>query len=318
MKSSGIGGQAVLEGIMMRNGGKYAVAVRKPDKEIAIDVKGHVGMTEKHKWLNIPFVRGVFKFAESLSVGIKTLTYSASFFEDDEEESKPANKKSDDILMTVTVCISVILSIGLFIVLPFLISEFAKKVLAINSATAIAVLEGVTRILIFLLYLVLISRMKDIQRTFMYHGAEHKCINCIEHGMELNVENVKKSSRIHKRCGTSFLLFVVVISIICFIIVSAIVPEASSGWLKLAVRLILIPVIAGISFEILRHAGNSDGKIINMVSKPGMWLQRLTTREPEDDMIEVGIASVEAVFDWKNYLKENFGVEVENKTGDDV
>lgn len=318
MKSSGIGGQAVLEGIMMRNGGKYAVAVRKPDKEIAIDVKGHVGMTEKHKWLNIPFVRGVFKFAESLSVGIKTLTYSASFFEDDEEESKPANKKSDDILMTVTVCISVILSIGLFIVLPFLISEFAKKVLAINSATAIAVLEGVTRILIFLLYLVLISRMKDIQRTFMYHGAEHKCINCIEHGMELNVENVKKSSRIHKRCGTSFLLFVVVISIICFIIVSAIVPEASSGWLKLAVRLILIPVIAGISFEILRHAGNSDGKIINLVSKPGMWLQRLTTREPEDDMIEVGIASVEAVFDWKNYLKENFGVEVENKTGDDV
>ena len=226
MKSSGIGGQAVLEGIMMRNGGKYAVAVRKPDKEIAIDVKGHVGMTEKHKWLNIPFVRGVFKFAESLSVGIKTLTYSASFIEDDEEESKPSSKKSDDILMTVTVCISVLLSVGLFIVLPFLISEFAKKVLSINSVTVIAVLEGVTRILIFLLYLVLISRMKDIQRTFMYHGAEHKCINCIEHGMELNVENVRKSSRIHKRCGTSFLLFVVVISIISFIIVSAIVPAA--------------------------------------------------------------------------------------------
>ena len=318
MKNSGIGGQAVLEGIMMRNGGKYAVAVRKPDKEIAIDVKGHVGMTEKHKWLNIPFVRGVFKFAESLSVGIKTLTYSASFIEDDEEESKPSSKKSDDILMTVTVCISVLLSVGLFIVLPFLISEFAKKVLSINSVTVIAVLEGVTRILIFLLYLVLISRMKDIQRTFMYHGADHKCINCIEHGMELNVENVRKSSRIHKRCGTSFLLFVVVISIISFIIVSAIVPAASSGWLKLAVRLILIPVIAGISFEILRHAGNSDGKIINFVSKPGMWLQRLTTREPEDDMIEVGIASVEAVFDWKKYLKENFNVEVENKTGDDV
>lgn len=317
MKSSGIGGQAVLEGIMMRNGGKYAVAVRKPDKEIVIDVKGHVGLTEKHKWLNIPLVRGVFKFAESLSVGIKTLTYSASFFED-EEESKPVNKKSEDILMTITVCISVLLSIGLFIVLPFLISEFAKKILSIDSAAAIAVLEGVTRILIFILYLVLISRMKDIQRTFMYHGAEHKCINCIEHGMELNVENVRKSSRIHKRCGTSFLLFVVVLSIICFIIVSAIVPEASSGWLKLAVRLILIPVIAGISFEILRHAGNSDGKIINFVSKPGMWLQRLTTKEPEDDMIEVGIASVEAVFDWKKYLKENFDVEVENKTGDDV
>lgn len=143
----------------------------------------------------------------------------------------------------------------------------------------------------------------------MYHGAEHKCINCIEHGMELNVQNVKKSSRLHKRCGTSFLLFVVVISIISFIIVSAIIPEAGSGWLKLVVRLLLIPIIAGISFEILRFAGNSDGKIIGIVSKPGMWLQKLTTREPEDDMIEVGIAAVEAVFDWKAYLKENFGVE---------
>lgn len=317
MKSSGIGGQAVLEGIMMRNGGKYAVAVRKPDNEIAIDVKGHVGMTEKHSWLNIPFIRGVFKFAESLSVGVKTLTYSASFIEE-EEDDKPVNKKTEDIIMAVTVCFSVFLSIGLFIVLPFLISEFAKKVLDINSFAVIAIFEGITRIIIFLLYLFLISRMKDIQRTFMYHGAEHKCINCIENGMELNVENVRKSSRIHKRCGTSFLLFVVVLSVICFIVVSAIIPQASSGWLKLVVRLLLIPIIAGISFEILRHAGNSDGKIINFVSKPGMWLQRLTTKEPEDDMIEVGIASVEAVFDWREYLKENFGVEVEKKVEDDI
>ena len=170
-----------------------------------------------------------------------------------------------------------------------------------------AVLEGIARISIFILYLVLISKMKDIQRTFMYHGAEHKCINCIEHGMDLNLENVKKSSRLHKRCGTSFLLFVVVISIISFIIVSAIIPEASTGWLKLVVRLALIPVIAGISFEILRLAGNSDGKIIGLLSKPGMWLQQLTTIEPEDDMIEVGIASVEAIFDWKKYLVDNFG-----------
>ena len=220
--------------------------------------------------------------------------------------------------MAVTVCFSVFLSIGLFIVLPFLISEFAKKVLDINSFAVIAIFEGITRIIIFLLYLFLISRMKDIQRTFMYHGAEHKCINCIENGMELNVENVRKSSRIHKRCGTSFLLFVVVLSVICFIVVSAIIPQASSGWLKLVVRLLLIPIIAGISFEILRHAGNSDGKIINFVSKPGMWLQRLTTKEPEDDMIEDGIASVEAVFDWREYLKENFGVEVEKKVEDDI
>lgn len=328
MKSSGIGGQAVLEGIMMRNGGKYAVAVRKPDKEIAIDVKGHQGLTDKHKFLNIPFIRGIFKFAESLSVGIKTLTYSASFFEEEEEEIKPKKvkaddkaekkqkdpekaKKTEDIIMGITVCISVVLSVFLFIVLPFLASEFMKNVLSIKSIAAIALVEGLMRILIFLVYIVLISRMKDIQRTFMYHGAEHKCINCIEHGMELTVENVRKSSRIHKRCGTSFLLFVVVISVISFIIVSAILPAASKGWLKLVVRLILIPLIAGISFEILRKAGNSDGKIITAISKPGMWLQKLTTREPEDDMIEVGIASVEAVFDWKAYLKENFGINVD-------
>lgn len=318
MKSSGIGGQAVLEGIMMRNGGKYAVAVRKPDKEIIIDVKEHVGLTEKYKFLNVPFIRGVFKFAESLSIGIKTLTYSAEFFDDEEEENikenasdeksekKEINPKLESFLMGLTVCFSVLFSVGLFIVLPFLIGEFFRKIVGIESNTVIAIFEGFARISIFILYLVLISKMKDIQRTFMYHGAEHKCINCIEHGMELNLENVKKSSRLHKRCGTSFLLFVVVISIISFIIVSAIIPEASTGWLKLVVRLALIPVIAGISFEILRLAGNSDGKIIGLLSKPGMWLQQLTTIEPEDDMIEVGIASVEAIFDWKKYLVDNF------------
>lgn len=319
MKSSGIGGQAVLEGIMMRNGGKYAVAVRKPDKEIIIDVKEHVGLTEKYKFLNVPFIRGVFKFAESLSIGIKTLTYSAEFFDDEEEEKikenasdeksekKEINPKLESFLMGLTVCFSVLFSIGLFIVLPFFIGEFFRKIVGIESNTVIAIFEGIARISIFILYLVLISKMKDIQRTFMYHGAEHKCINCIEHGMELNLENVKKSSRLHKRCGTSFLLFVVVISIISFIIVSAIIPEASTGWLKLVVRLALIPIIAGISFEILRLAGNSDGKIIGLLSKPGMWLQQLTTIEPEDDMIEVGIASVEAIFDWKKYLVDNFG-----------
>lgn len=319
MKSSGIGGQAVLEGIMMRNGGKYAVALRKPDKEIIIDVKEHVGLTEKYKFLNVPFIRGVFKFAESLSIGIKTLTYSAEFFDDEEEENikentsdeksekKEINPKLESFLMGLTVCFSVLFSVGLFIVLPFLIGEFFRKIVGIESNTVIAIFEGFARISIFILYLVLISKMKDIQRTFMYHGAEHKCINCIEHGMDLNLENVKKSSRLHKRCGTSFLLFVVVISIISFIIVSAIIPEASTGWLKLVVRLALIPVIAGISFEILRLAGNSDGKIIGLLSKPGMWLQQLTTIEPEDDMIEVGIASVEAIFDWKKYLVDNFG-----------
>ena len=313
MKSSGIGGQAVLEGIMMRNGGKYAVAVRKPDKEIIIDVKDYESFTDKYKFLNVAFIRGIFKFIESMVIGIKTLTYSAEFYEVEEEdkekdqkEKKEVSKKLEDVLMGVTVLISILFSVGLFIVLPFFIGEFFRKIVGIESNTAIAIFEGFARILIFILYLVLISKMKDIQRTFMYHGAEHKCINCIEHGLELNVENVKKSSRLHKRCGTSFLLFVVVISIISFIIVSAIIPEASTGWLKLVVRLALIPIIAGISFEILRLAGNSDGKIIGLLSMPGMWLQKLTTVEPEDDMIEVGIASVEAIFDWKKYLAENF------------
>ena len=223
-----------------------------------------------------------------------------------EEDKKEKNSKLEGFLMGLTVCFSVLFSVGLFIVLPFFIGEFFRKIVGIESNTVIAIFEGIARISIFILYLVLISKMKDIQRTFMYHGAEHKCINCIEHGMELNVENVKKNSRLHKRCGTSFLLFVVVISIISFILVSAIIPAASTGWLKLVVRLALIPVIAGISFEILRLAGNSDGKIIGLLSKPGMWLQKLTTIEPEDDMIEVGIASVEAIFDWKKYLAENF------------
>lgn len=337
MKSSGIGGQAVLEGIMMRNGGKYAVAVRKPDKEIAIDIQGHQGLTDKYKFLNIPFIRGVFKFAESLSVGIKTLTYSASFFEDEEEEVKPKKekkakksdkpkkekdpkkaKKTEDLIMTLTVCVSVVFSVFLFIVLPFLVAEFFRNVLGVTSDTIIAIVEGVMRILIFIVYLLLISKMEDIQRTFMYHGAEHKCINCIEHGMPLTVENVRKSSRIHKRCGTSFLLFVVVISIISFILVSAIMPAAAKGWMKLVVRLILIPVIAGISFEILRKAGNSDGKIITFISKPGMALQKLTTREPDDSMIEVGIAATEAVFDWKQYLTENFNMKFEEEATTDA
>ncbi len=324
MKSSGIGGQAVLEGIMMRNGGKYAVAVRKPDKEIAIDIQGHQGLTDKHKFLNVPFIRGVFKFAESLSVGIKTLTYSASFFEDEEEEVKPKKeknpekaKKMEDLLMTLTVCVSVVFSVFLFIVLPFLAAEFFRKVVGVTSDTIIAIVEGIMRIVIFIVYLLLISKMEDIQRTFMYHGAEHKCINCIEHGMPLTVENVRKSSRIHKRCGTSFLLFVVVISIISFIIVSAIMPAASKGWLKLVVRLLLIPIIAGISFEVLRLAGNSDGKIITLISKPGMAMQKLTTKEPDDSMIEVGIAAVEAVFDWKEYLAENFDMKFDEENSDE-
>ena len=197
------------------------------------------------------------------------------------------------------------LSILIFIMLPYGISELLKNSLNIRSNTVLAIVEGILRILIFILYLFLISRMEDIQRTFMYHGAEHKCINCIESGFELNVENVQMSSRIHKRCGTSFLFFVMFISIVCFILVSCVLPEDASIILKSLTRLALVPVIAGISYEILRAAGRSDNKFLSIISRPGMWMQKLTTKEPDDSMIEVAIAAVEAVFDWKKFLGEN-------------
>lgn len=314
MKPSGIGGQAVLEGIMMRNKDKYSVAVRKPDKEIVVDVKNCKDTSKRLKIFKMPFIRGVFSFVDSLVIGIKTLTYSAEFYEDEEETNDlPVDKvtrsifkeKAESFLMGLTVCISVLFSVLLFIVLPYGISELLKNVMNIRSNTVLAVVEGVLRILIFLIYMVLISKMKDIQRTFMYHGAEHKCINCIENGFELNVENVRMSSRIHKRCGTSFLFFVMFVSIVCFIAVSAIMPKDVNVFVKVIVRLLLVPVIAGISYEILRAAGKYQNAFLNIISKPGMWMQKFTTKEPDDSMIEVGIKAVEAVFDWKQFLEEN-------------
>lgn len=314
MKASGIGGQAVLEGIMMRNKDKYSVAVRKPDKEIIVDIKNCKDTSKRLKIFKLPFIRGVFSFVDSLVIGIKTLTYSAQFYEDEEEvKEKPVDKvtrsvfkeKAEDFLMGITIFVSIMFSVFLFIVLPYGISELLKNAVNIRSNTVLAVVEGIFRIVIFLLYMFLISRMKDIQRTFMYHGAEHKCINCIEQGFELNIENVKMSSRIHKRCGTSFLFFVMFISIICFIAVSAILPKDISIIIKVIVRLLLVPVIAGISYEILKAAGTYENKFLNIVSKPGMCMQKFTTKEPDDSMIEVGIKAVEAVFDWKAFLEEN-------------
>ena len=314
MKPSGIGGQAVLEGIMMRNKDKYSVAVRKPDKEIVVDVENCKDTSKRLKIFRMPFIRGVFSFVDSLVIGIKTLTYSAGFYEDEEETNDlPVDKvtrsifkeKAESFLMGLTVCISVLFSVLLFIVLPYGISELLKNVMNIRSNTVLAVVEGVLRILIFLIYMVLISKMKDIQRTFMYHGAEHKCINCIENGFELNVENVRMSSRIHKRCGTSFLFFVMFVSIVCFIAISAIMPKDVNVFVKVIVRLLLVPVIAGISYEILRAAGKYENAFLNIISKPGMWMQKFTTKEPDDSMIEVGIKAVEAVFDWRQFLEEN-------------
>lgn len=305
MKYSGIGGQAVMEGVMMKNKDQYAVAVRKPDNEIVVEVKEYTGMVKNKKIKNTPIIRGVLNFIDSLVLGMSTLTFSASFFEEEEVESGKdkgidpvKKKKKEDAEMGFTVVLSVVIAVAIFMVLPYYLSLIFQK--HITSPTWLALIEGVIRMAIFIAYIAIISLMKDIQRVFMYHGAEHKCINCIEHGMELNVENVRKSSRQHKRCGTSFLLLVMVISIIFFAFI-----RVDSGILKLVLRILLIPVIAGVSYEFIRIAGRSDQWIVNFLSKPGLWLQKLTTREPDDSMIEVGIASVEAIFDWKKYLAEN-------------
>ncbi|MCI5602636.1 MAG: DUF1385 domain-containing protein [Lachnospiraceae bacterium] len=309
MKPSGIGGQAVLEGIMMKNKDKYAVAVRKPNQEIEVCVKEYKGITKGNKILNLPFIRGVFNFIDSLIIGMSTLMFSAEFYEEEEtEEVKKGDKVADSLfkekaesaVMTITVIVAALIAIGLFVVLPSIASDLIKKHFHIVSYTIISLIEGLIRITLFLLYIFLISRMKDIQRTFMYHGAEHKCINCIEHGMELNVDNVLKSSRLHKRCGTSFLFLVMAISIIFFILIPVQQPV-----MKIVVRILMIPVIAGVSYEVLRFAGQHEGKLVDIVSAPGMALQKLTTKEPDEKMAEVAIKAVEAVFDWRTFLAEN-------------
>lgn len=316
MKSSNIGGQAVMEGIMMCHKDVYSVAVRKPDKEIEVKVEDYKSVVNCKSLQKLPILRGVFSFIDSLVVGTKCLMYSATFFEDEEDlkkreelegeekEKELAKKeKADKALMTGTVILSVVLSVGLFIVLPYLLASLLRNIGV--SETGVTLAEAGVRIVLFLAYMLLISKMQDIQRVFMYHGAEHKCINCVENGLPLNVENVMKSSRFHKRCGTSFLFFVIIISIIFFLGFFAIVP-IKTMWLRVLVRILLVPIIAGISYEVIRLAGNSDNPVVAFFSKPGMALQKLTTKEPTPDMAEVAIKAVEAVFDWKAYLKENF------------
>lgn len=309
MKSSGIGGQAVMEGIMMRNGSEYSVAVRKENGEIEVKKETYKGVGSKCKLFRLPFIRGIFSFVDSLVLGMKSLNYSASLFMDDGEEEEPGRfekwlqkkfgDKAEKVIMDLTMVISIILAMGIFMVFPTWVSTLMKPLL--GNGIWMALFEGVLRIAIFIAYVGLISLMPDIKRTYMYHGAEHKCINCIEHGMPLTVENVMKSSKEHKRCGTSFLLIVMVISILFFLVIR---PETL--WLRLVSRILLIPVIAGVSFEFLRLAGNSDNPVVNLLSKPGLMLQGLTTKEPDEKMAEVAICAVEAVFDWKAYEEANF------------
>lgn len=301
MKSSNIGGQAVLEGVMMKNKDLYAVSVRKPDGQIETMTDTYTSVVGKwEKLTQIPFIRGIFNFVDSLALGMKTLTWSSSFFEEEEEvkseeEARKAQKK-EDIIMAFTMVLSFVLAIGLFMILPYLLSDLLKK--WISSYTLRLVIEGIIRIAIFVGYVGAISIMDDIKRLYQYHGAEHKCINCIESGLPLTVENVRISSKEHKRCGTSFMLFVMIVGIVLLFFV-----RVDSMIMRVIVRIALLPVIAGISYELIKWAGRSSNPIVCLLSKPGLMLQQLTTKEPDDSMIEVAIASVEAVFDWEEFLR---------------
>ena len=317
MKSSNIGGQAVLEGIMMRHGDDYAVAVRKPDGEIFVQKEEYHSVIKWKVLTKIPFIRGVFNFIDSMVLGIKTLMFSAEFYEDEEEvksekeltEEEIAKKeKQEKWMMNATVAISVVIAVAVFMVLPYFLSSLLKPLMP--SYHLRTLVEGFLRIGIFILYIALISRMDDIQRTFMYHGAEHKCINCIEHGLPLTVDNVRISSRQHKRCGTSFLFLVMLVSIVLHF-VFVLVPVY---WVRLFGRLLMVPVVAGISFEIIQWAGRTDSKFADIMSKPGLAMQKFTTKEPTADMAEVAIKAVEAVFDWRAYLKEEFDLDIPYET----
>ena len=310
MKSSNIGGQAVIEGVMMKNKERYAVAVRKPDGEIEVTTDTYKSVVGKYTALTkLPFVRGIFNFVDSLVLGMKTLTWSASFYEEEEEKEmteaeEKKQERTEKLLMTLTMVVSFALAIGIFMVLPYFLSDLLKK--WISSYTVRIIIEGIIRIAIFVAYVGGISVMNDIKRLYRYHGAEHKCINCIEHGLPLTVENVRKSSKEHKRCGTSFMLFVMIVGIVLLFFV-----RVESPLMRVIVRIALLPVIAGISYELIKWAGSSENPVVCILSKPGLWLQGFTTKEPDDEMIEVGIAAVEAVFDWKAYLRENFGYKEE-------
>lgn len=301
MKYSGIGGQAVLEGVMMRNKDSYAVAVRKPDKEIEVKVEEFQSISTKHKLLGLPFLRGVVNFVESLYIGMKALSFSAELFEEDEKEKKIEKKETKEPYVTaLVVTLSIAMAILVFMILPYGISLLFQKLT--TSSIALTAIEGVIRFLILVMYMVGISIFPDIKRVYMYHGAEHKAINCIEEGLPLTVANVRRMTRKHLRCGTSFIINVIILSVILFMFI-----RVEHLILRLLFRILLIPVIAAVAYEFLRIAGTSRHPIVMILSIPGLWFQSLTTKEPEDAMIEVAIKSVEAVFDWQAFLEEESG-----------
>ncbi len=324
-----------MEGVMMKNKDIYAVAVRKPDNEIAVETKSHKDFSDKVKLFKLPIFRGMLAFVDSLVIGMKVLNYSASFFDDEEDTRAPKKTKetvgpeedfiveevetshpsshvkpetagsrskkedkSNVLLMAAAVLLSIVLSVALFMVLPVILTNFFSRF--ISSRYLILFLEGVVRLGIFIGYVFLASRMKEIKRVFMYHGAEHKTINCLENGLELTVENVRWQTKRHKRCGTSFMLLVILISLIFFLFV----PISNLIW-KIVSRILMVPFIAGVSYEFIRLAGKSDSKAVHILSQPGLWMQALTTKEPDDSMIEVAIQSVSAVYDWRAFLESS-------------
>lgn len=299
----------------MRNGEDYAVAVRRSDGSITVKKEKYKGFFADSPLKKIPFVRGIFVFIDSMVLGLRCTDYSASIYaEDDPDEAdkdkdkvSSREKESEEsalekFLMAAVMVFSFALAIGLFMVLPYFIAS--RLINLIGNANLLSVFEGVIRIAIFVIYILLISMMKDIRRLFQYHGAEHKCINCLENGHELTVENAAKATRLHKRCGSSFILFVMMVSIVLFFFIRVRNPIARVG-----IRILLLPVISGISYELIRFAGSSDNPLIALLSKPGLWLQGLTTKEPDEEMIAVAIESVNAVFDWRAYLEKEFGTE---------
>ena len=295
-----IGGQAVMEGVMMRGPYKTTVAVRKPDGEIEKKVEEN-GVKTRSKFFRLPIVRGCVNFIDSLVIGMKALMFSAEFIDLEEEEESGSKfdqwlerkfgDKIKDIVIYVAIAISLVMSVGLFMVLPTFLTRLVEAIPAIKPVTQshafTSIFEGVIRMAIFLVYMVLVSQMKDIRRVYEYHGAEHKTIACYEAGEELTVENVKKFPRFHPRCGTSFLLFVMIISIIIF----TLLPK-TGVILRVLMRLALLPVVAGLSYEVIKWAGRSKSKAVCTLSKPGLWLQKLTTREPDESQIEVAIESM--------------------------
>ena len=290
-----IGGQAVMEGVMMRGPKSYAVAVRKPDGEIIVDTK-ELPNKKKNWFVKLPIVRGCINFVQSLVLGTKTLMYSAEFVDMEEEQPSKFDKwledklgdKIKDVVIYVSVILSLFLSVGLFILLPTWIVGFTKYF--IESSILKSLVEGVVRILIFLIYLWAVSKMNEIKRVFQYHGAEHKTIACYEAGLELTVDNARTMSRLHPRCGTSFLLIVMVVSIIFFSFL-----RWDNVIIRSLTRIALLPVVAGISYEIIKFAGKHDNWLTRIIGFPGLCLQKITTNEPDDSQLEVAIASMKAV-----------------------